>query len=107
MPAYKKNKKYFLALEATATHDKEISCGNCNACCCRLEVLLFTDTSVPEHFIEFNNRGDMSMARLDDGWCSALDRNTQLCTIYAQRPEICSDLEMGGYECMAERAENL
>ncbi|MGL6350562.1 MAG: YkgJ family cysteine cluster protein, partial [Aeromonas sp.] len=25
----------------------EVSCQNCEACCCRLEVMLFTDTGVP------------------------------------------------------------
>jgi len=44
------------------------------------------------------------MARLDDGWCSALDRNTMLCSIYEKRPGICRELEMGEYECLTERA---
>lgn len=43
------------------------------------------------------------MARLDDGWCAALDRNTMKCTIYEKRPMICREFEMGGYECIAER----
>jgi Fe-S-cluster containining protein len=46
----------------------------------------------------------MRMARLDDGWCSALDRNTMLCLIYEQRPEICREFEVGEYECLAARA---
>ncbi len=45
------------------------------------------------------------MIRLDDGWCSALDRNTMRCTIYAKRPDICRELEMGGYECASIRAD--
>ena len=44
------------------------------------------------------------MARLDDDWCSALDRNTMLCSIYEKRPGICRELEMGEYECLTERA---
>jgi Fe-S-cluster containining protein len=43
------------------------------------------------------------MARLDDGWCAALDRHTMLCTIYDKRPLICREFEMGGYECLSER----
>ena len=46
------------------------------------------------------------MARLDDGWCAALDRDTFLCTIYDRRPAICRDFEMGGHECMSERNSN-
>ncbi len=47
------------------------------------------------------------MARLDDGWCSALDRNTMMCLIYERRPLVCREFEMGGYECIAERTANL
>lgn len=44
------------------------------------------------------------MARLDDGWCSALDRNTMLCSIYANRPWICREFEMGSAECVTQRS---
>jgi Fe-S-cluster containining protein len=43
------------------------------------------------------------MNRLDDGWCSALDRQTHLCTIYENRPWICREFEMGSDECQSER----
>ena len=43
------------------------------------------------------------MARLDDGWCAALDRRTMACTIYDKRPLICREFEMGGADCLAER----
>ena len=46
----------------------------------------------------------MSMERLEDGWCAALDRNTMMCMIYEKRPWICREFEMGGYECISERA---
>jgi len=72
-----------------------------------LEVTLITDTGVPDNFIETDQWGASRMARLDDGWCSALDRNSMLCTIYARRPGICRDFDMGGYECISERAANL
>lgn len=43
------------------------------------------------------------MERLNDGWCSALDRNTMMCVIYENRPLICRELVMGEYECIVER----
>jgi len=47
------------------------------------------------------------MARLEDGWCSALDRNTMLCMIYEKRPWICREFEMGGYECISLRSTEI
>jgi uncharacterized protein len=82
----------------------EISCTNCEACCCRLEVLLISDTGVPRHFIEIDQWGGMTMKRLGDGWCAALDRNTMKCRIYEKRPLICREFETGEYECLVERA---
>ena len=93
-----------MTIEAAKLPYIEVSCLSCEACCCRLEVLLFTDTEVPDRYIEVDKWGGRRMARLDDGCCSALDRNTMLCLIYEQRPGICRELEMGGYECLAERA---
>ena len=84
--------------------DAEVSCANCEACCCRLEVILITNTGVPDNYIETDQWGGMRMARRDDGWCAALDRSTMMCMIYAVRPKVCRDFEMGGYECIAERA---
>lgn len=80
-----------------------VTCATCKANCCRLEVMLITDTAVPEEYVEFDKWGGMSMARLDDGWCAALDRNTMLCTIYEKRPLICREFEMAGAECLLER----
>ena len=37
--------------EFTALPDTEATCKNCEACCCRLEVMLITDTGVPDTFI--------------------------------------------------------
>jgi Fe-S-cluster containining protein len=96
-----------VTIEAETLTDSAASCRSCEACCCRLEVLLITDTGVPDHHIEIDKWGGMRMARLDDGWCSALDRNTMRCVIYAQRPGICRELEMGEYECLAARAADL
>ncbi|WP_287813600.1 YkgJ family cysteine cluster protein, partial [Pseudomonas sp.] len=44
-----------------------------------------------------------TMARLDDGWCAALDRRTMSCSIYRQRPLICREFDMGGSDCLEER----
>ncbi|TXH87318.1 MAG: YkgJ family cysteine cluster protein [Pseudomonas sp.] len=83
--------------------DREISCSNCAACCCQLEVLLITDTGVPPRFIDTDAWGGEVMRRLDDGWCAALDRDSMRCTIYAQRPLICREFETGSPECREER----
>ena len=83
--------------------DTAVSCANCAACCCRLEVMLITDTGVPREYIAVDRWGGESMARLADGWCAALDRNTLLCTIYDRRPWVCREFEMGAYECLVER----
>jgi Fe-S-cluster containining protein len=96
-----------MTIEAAKLPYTGVSCQSCEACCCRLEVLLVTDTGVPDRYIEVDKWGGRRMARLDDGWCSALDRNTMLCLIYEKRPGICRELEMGEYECLAERTANL
>lgn len=87
--------------------DAGATCGNCEACCCRLEVILITDTGVPENLVAIDEWGGMSMARLEDGWCAALDRSTMSCLIYKRRPWVCREFEMGGYECIVERAAHL
>lgn len=85
----------------------KITCANCQACCCRLEVMLISDTGVPECYIDTDPWGGKVMARLDDGWCAALDRETLMCTIYDNRPSICREFKMGEDECIAERKEHL
>ncbi len=62
--------------------------------------MLITDTGVPDRFIQTDQWGSQTMARLDDGWCIALDRATMLCTIYDRRPLICREFKMGGSECL-------
>lgn len=95
------------AIEAVALSDTSVRCSRCEACCCRLEVMLITDTGVPEQFIDMDGWGGRTMARLDDGWCAALDRNTMLCRIYENRPLVCREFEMGGYDCVSEREAHL
>ena len=66
--------------------------------------MIITDTGVPDVHILVDEWGAKTMLRLDDGWCSALDRETFMCSIYENRPRICRDFEMGSYECRNERA---
>lgn len=87
--------------------DAEVSCANCEACCCRLEVRIISDTGVPDRYIEIDEWGGSRMLRLSDGWCAALDRNTAKCTIYQQRPWVCREFAMGGHECVDERSAHL
>ena len=84
--------------------DTVITCSMCKASCCKLEVMLITDTGVPKNHIKTDQWGAETMARLADGWCSALDRSTLRCSIYENRPLICREFEMGSYECRQERA---
>jgi len=93
--------------DVTNPPETEITCENCEACCCRLQVMLITETSVPERFVERDEFGMQSMRRLHDGWCAALSRDTMACTIYEQRPLICREFKMGDYECIVERIANL
>lgn len=93
-----------MTIEVVTVSDEAVTCSTCKANCCRLEVMLVTDTGVPEEYVELDQWGAMTMARLDDGWCAALDRQTMLCTIYDRRPWICREFEMGSYECLDERA---
>ena len=95
-----------MTIDVTSQPERVVSCVGCDACCCRLEVMLITDTSVPSYFIEPDRWGVSSMAQLEDGWCAALDRNTMSCTIYPNRPLICREFELGSDECLAERAAN-
>jgi len=66
--------------------------------------MLFDDWGVPGHLTTTDAWGGVVMARLEDGWCAALDRATWRCTIYPQRPWVCRALEMGGEECRLIRA---
>lgn len=96
-----------MIITTTAASESQKTCANCLACCCRLEVMLVTDTGVPDRYIDIDAWGGQVMARLDDGWCAALDRKTLLCTIYEQRPLICREFAMGESECITERKEHL
>ncbi len=63
------------------------------------------DDDPPQHLIVSDEYGLSVLAKADDGWCAALDRETFRCTIYARRPQVCRDFREGGSECRSERAE--
>lgn len=92
-----------LPAENDAGTSPAISCSSCKACCCRLEVMLMGDDDIPPELTEQDRWDGWVMARLDDGWCAALDRNTMLCTIYERRPMICHDYQVGDSDCIEER----
>lgn len=96
-----------MPIDFTTQIDDSVTCESCNAKCCRLEVMLISDTGVPRHLVAIDKWGGMIMNRLDDGWCEALDRITMSCSIYENRPKICRDLDMGGIECISEREGNV
>ena len=96
-----------MAINIKNVSNAEVTCSSCQACCCRLEVMIITDTGVPDEHISRDQWGAETMLRLDDGWCSALDRETFMCSIYEHRPLICREFEMGSYECRNERAVQL
>mgnify|MGYP000001370482 FL=1 len=92
-----------MTISVTNLLDFDVSCSTCQASCCRLEVMIITDTGVPAEHISVDQWGAETMLRLDDGWCSAIDRDTFMCSIYENRPLICREFEMGSYECRQER----
>lgn len=65
--------------------------------------MIISDAGIPVEHIARDKWGGESMLRLDDGFCSALDRDSYLCSIYENRPWICREFEMGSYECNVER----
>lgn len=69
--------------------------------------MIISDTGVPQEYLETDEWGGEVMARLDDGWCAALNRDNLMCNIYENRPWICREFEMGSEECITERRENL
>ncbi|NQZ92587.1 MAG: YkgJ family cysteine cluster protein [Moritella sp.] len=96
-----------MTIEITNLPVTEITCSNCEACCCRLEVMLLTDTGVPKRYISTDDWGGEVMAQGHDGWCAALDRDTLMCSIYENRPWVCRIFEMASFECEEERKAHM
>jgi Fe-S-cluster containining protein len=65
------------------------------------------EDDVPAELTETDRWGGQVMARLNDGWCAALDRDTMLCAIYERRPMVCRDFLVGSGECITERTASL
>ena len=86
--------------------DPSIQCSLCEATCCRLTVYVMSDDPTPEYLIDQDEYGMDVMRRLDDGWCTALDRETMRCSIYALRPQVCRDFDMGGADCRQVRTND-
>lgn len=85
--------------------DPSVSCARCDAVCCRLTVALLPDDVVPPHLVTYAKNGVATLARADDGWCVAMDREHMSCSIYAQRPLICRKFTMGSGYCRHEREQ--
>jgi Fe-S-cluster containining protein len=83
-----------------------VTCASCAARCCRLEVMLIGEDDVPLELTAVDAWGGSVMARLEDGWCAAVDRNTMRCAIYERRPSVCRDFELGGSDCLEERSKS-
>lgn len=84
--------------------EQEVSCGRCDAICCRLTVVLDPEDRVPGHLTTRTESGLPVMARDEDGWCVAVDPLRMHCTIYGQRPAVCRKFSMGGPYCREIRA---
>ena len=80
-----------------------IDCRRCEAVCCRLPVWLMPGDDVPIWLVESDGHGGRRMAHNEEGWCAAIDPYHLRCTIYAQRPAICRQFQMGGDDCRRER----
>lgn len=50
--------------------------------------MLITERGVPERFNETDVWGGRTMARLDDGWCAAQNRDTLMCDLRAAAPDL-------------------
>ena len=81
-----------------------VSCTRCPAICCQLKVLVIAGDDPPAHFVDLDEDGQEIMAKSDDGWCIALDRQRMCCSIYERRPFVCREFAMGGGDCLEERA---
>jgi len=93
-----------IPLSHAANDSTTVTCASCEACCCKLQVLLMAGDNVPEHLVEYDQWNTAAMRRQSDGWCAALSRDTLLCTIYQRRPMLCREYAMGGSDCIDERA---
>ncbi len=87
------------------TSKNSVSCSNCKALCCRLEVQLIDDADeqVPKQYVQTDLLGREVMKRSEKGWCEALNPKTFLCEIYSLRPFLCREYEVASFDCLNER----
>jgi Fe-S-cluster containining protein len=74
------------------------ACAGCGKCCHLLVELAPGCDEVPEEFV-VEHEGVRCMDQRGDGACVALDPDTQRCTIYEHRPQVCRDFERGSALC--------
>ncbi|MCA1595693.1 MAG: YkgJ family cysteine cluster protein [Chloroflexi bacterium] len=83
------------------------SCEGCGACCSHLVANLLSgdEKLIPPELWDthgggrFPGSGIAAMKRDSSGRCVALDRETNRCTIYAQRPHSCRAFTRGSDAC--------
>jgi len=73
------------------------ACAGCGKCCHLLVDLGPLDDVPAEYVVEHD--GFRCMDQQGDGACVALDPETQLCTIYERRPQVCRDFARGTSLC--------
>jgi Fe-S-cluster containining protein len=77
------------------------ACAGCGKCCYLVVELVPLVDDVPDHMV-VEHGGVRCMDQQGDGACIALNRATNLCTIYDQRPRVCRDFNRG--EALCRRA---
>lgn len=97
-------------MSATATSasrhvDVDADCGQCDAVCCRLTVVLQPQDRVPERFTTYTDAGLHVMARDEHGWCVAINEARMSCSIYDARPQVCRRFVMAGPYCLGVRED--
>src|SRR3546814_3688993 len=83
--------------------DPTVSCGNCDAVCCCLTVILMPADRVPRDLTTRTALGLEVMARDAEGWCVAVDQTRMCCSISEQRPAVCRKFAMGSEYCRVVR----
>jgi uncharacterized protein len=83
--------------------DLKIHCNDCEAVCCRMQVIIEPKDKVPQGMSGPNADGLKIMMQGGDGWCIALDRKTKRCGIYELRPDSCRRFTMGAGYCRSVR----
>ena len=85
------------------------ACAECNAACCRepWDVDCGGSVGVPPELTEPGVWGSPKMRRHPRvACCIALDPETNRCTIYDVRPNVCRNFEVGSEECLDLRADS-